>query len=141
VKILLAVDGSSYTKKMLAYISTHAELFGQAGNDFHAFTVEPAVPPRARSALGSEVVNQYYAEDSEKTLAPVCKFLARHGIDAKSSYKVGHAGEEIAAMANKGKFDMVVMGSHGHGALASLMMGSVASRVLANCEVPVLLVR
>ena len=141
MKILLAVDGSSYTKKMLAYLATHAELFGPSRNEFHAFTVQAAVPPRARSALGSDVVNKYYAEDAEKTLGPVCKFLARHGIDAKSSYKVGHAGEEIAAMATKGGFDLVVMGSHGHSALGSLVMGSVASRVLAHCPVPVLLVR
>lgn len=141
MKILLAVDGSNYTKKMLAYLATHAELFGNTNNEFHALTVQPAVPPRARAALGADVVNKYYAEDAEKALGPVCKFLLRHGINAKSSYKVGHAGDEIAAMATKGGFDLVVMGSHGHSALGSLVMGSVTTRVLAHCEVPVLLVR
>ncbi|MDP4770616.1 MAG: universal stress protein, partial [Limnohabitans sp.] len=38
-------------------------------------------------------------------------------------------------------FDLVVMGSHGHGTLGNLVMGSVATQVLANCKVPVLLVR
>jgi nucleotide-binding universal stress UspA family protein len=33
------------------------------------------------------------------------------------------------------------MGSHGHGALGNLVMGSVATQVLANCQVPLLLVR
>ena len=33
------------------------------------------------------------------------------------------------------------MGSHGHGALSSLVMGSVTTKVLAHCKVPVLLVR
>ena len=33
MKILLAVDGSSYTKKMLAYLMTHDELFG-GHNDY-----------------------------------------------------------------------------------------------------------
>ena len=65
----------------------------------------------------------------------------RHGINAKSNWKVGSAGETIAKMAEQGKFDLVVMGSHGHGALASLVMGSVATQVLAHCKVPVLLVR
>jgi nucleotide-binding universal stress UspA family protein len=36
---------------------------------------------------------------------------------------------------------MLVMGSHGHGALATLVMGSVATQVVAECKVPVLLVR
>jgi nucleotide-binding universal stress UspA family protein len=36
---------------------------------------------------------------------------------------------------------MLVMGSHGHGAVANLVMGSAATQVLAHCKVPVLLVR
>ena len=140
MKILLAVDGSAYTKKMLAYLATHDELFTQ-GNDYTVFTVQPVLPPRARAAVGKEVVDGYYAQEAEKVLAPVSKFLLRHGIDAKSSWKVGHAGESIAKLADAGKFDLLVMGSHGQGTLVNLVMGSVATRVLAHCKVPVLLVR
>ncbi len=140
MKILLAVDGSEYTKKMLAYLATHEGLFG-TDNNYTILTVQPALPSRARAAVGKEIVDQYYAEESEKVLGPVSKFLARHGIDAKSSWKVGHAGETIAKVADSGKFDLVVMGSHGHGALGNLVMGSVATQVLAHCGVPVLLVR
>lgn len=139
MKILLAVDGSRYTKKMLAYLATH-ELFTQA-TEFSVFTVQPLLPPRARAALGKEIVDKYHAEEAEKVLAPVAKFLLRHGIDAKSSWKVGHAGESIAKFADSGKFDLLIMGSHGHGTLANLVMGSVATQVLAHCRVPVLLVR
>jgi nucleotide-binding universal stress UspA family protein len=74
-------------------------------------------------------------------LSPVTKFLLRHDIDAKTLAKVGHAGETISKTAASGKFDLVVMGSHGHGTLGNLVMGSVATQVLANCKVPVLLVR
>lgn len=140
MKILLAVDGSSYTKKMLAYLTTHDELFGP-NHDYTVFTVQSALPPRARAAVGKEVVNRYYAEEAEKVLAPVSKFLARHGIDAKSSWKVGFIGETIADFADSGKFDLLIMGSHGHGTLGNLVMGSVATRVLAHGKVPVLLVR
>ena len=140
MKILLAVDGSAYTKKMLAYLATHNELFTQ-NNDYTVFTVQPMLPPRARAAVGKEIVDSYYAKEAEKILAPVSKFLLRHGIDAKSAWKVGHAGESIAKLADNGKFDLLVMGSHGHGTLVNLVMGSVATQVLANCKVPVLLVR
>ena len=140
MKILLAVDGSEYTKKMLGYLTTHSELFS-ADNGYTIFTVQAALPPRARAAVGKEIVEKYYSEESEKVLGPVSKFLARHGIDAKSQWKVGQAGEQIAKMAESGKFDLVIMGSHGHGALGNLVMGSVATNVLAHCKVPVLLVR
>jgi len=139
MKILLAVDGSPYTKKMLAYLTTH-ELFTQ-GNEYTVFTVQPVLPPRARAAVGKEIVEQYYSDEAEKILAPVSKFLLRHGIDAKSSWKTGHAGESIAKFADSGKFDLLIMGSHGHGTLVNLVMGSVATQVLAHCKVPVLLVR
>ncbi|MEG2977851.1 MAG: universal stress protein, partial [Comamonas sp.] len=50
MKILLAVDGSPYTKKMLAYMTTHEEL--TAGTHaYSAITVQSALPPRARAAL------------------------------------------------------------------------------------------
>ena len=140
MRILLAVDGSAYTKKMPAYLTTHDELFS-AGNDYTIFTAQPSLPPRARAAVGKEVVEKYYREEAEKILAPVTKFLLRHGIDAKSEWKIGHAGESIAKFADTGKFDLVIMGSHGHGSLVNLVMGSVATKVLAHSKLPVLLVR
>ena len=140
MKILLAVDGSSYTKKMLAYLTTHNELFS-TNNEYTVFTVQAALPPRARAAVGKEIVAKYHLDEAEKVLAPVTKFLLRHGIDAKSSWKTGHAGESIADMAESGAFDLLVMGSHGHGTLVNLVMGSVATQVLAHCKVPLLLVR
>ncbi|MEO7941408.1 MAG: universal stress protein [Burkholderiaceae bacterium] len=140
MKILLAIDGSRFTKKMLAYLVTHRETFAD-DNTFTLFTVQPAVPARARAALGKTVVDQYQLDEAEHILAPVAKFLLRHGIDAKSAWKVGQAGALIAKFADAGKFDLLVMGSHGHGALGNLVMGSVATKVLANCKVPTLLVR
>ena len=136
MKILLAVDGSEYTKKMLAYLTTHEELFGPH-NRYTLLTVNPQLPPRARAAVGKDMVDGYHREEAEK----VSKFLVRHGIEAKSVAKVGHAGETISKTADSGKFDLLVMGSHGHGTLGNLVMGSVATQVLAHCKVPVLLVR
>jgi nucleotide-binding universal stress UspA family protein len=140
MKILLAVDGSPFTKKMLAYLATHDSLFAK-DNDYTVLNVQPMLPPRARAAVGKEVVETYYREEAEKVLAPVTKFLLRHGIDAKSNWKPGPAGETIAAFADSTDFDLVIMGSHGHGTLVNLVMGSVATKVLAKCKAPVLLVR
>lgn len=140
MKILLAVDGSVYSKKMLAYLSTHETMFAPS-HDYTVFTAQPALPPRARAAVGKDVVDKYYADESEKVLAPITKFLLRHRINAKSVWKVGAAGASIAKLAEEGTFDLLVMGSHGHGALANLVMGSVATQVMAHCKVPVLMVR
>ena len=140
MKILLAVDGSTYTKKMLAYLATHESLLNK-DNNFTVLTVHLPIPSRARAAVGKDIVEDYYNDDAEKVLAPIDKFLARHGIQAKSVWKAGNVGETIATYAEAGKFDMLVMGSHGHCSFLNMVLGSVATKVLANCKTPVLLVR
>ena len=140
MKILLAVDGSAYTKKMLAYLVTHAELFA-ANNCFTLLTVQAQLPTHARRVVGKEATDTWYREESEKVLGPATAFLSRHGVNPKSVSKVGHAGEHICKVAESGKFDMVVMGSHGHGLFGNLVMGSVATQVMSHSKVPVLMVR
>ena len=140
MKILLAVDGSASTKKMLAYLVTHSELFA-ANNSFTLLTVQALLPAHARRVVGKEATDTWYREESAKVLAPATAFLARHGINPKSVSKVGHAGEHICKVAESGKYDMVIMGSHGHGVFGNLVMGSVATQVLAHSKVPVLMVR
>ncbi|MDD3935722.1 universal stress protein [Rhodoferax sp.] len=139
MKILLAVDGSPYTKKMLAYLAAH-ELFAPK-NDYTAFTAQMMLPSQARAALGKELVTKYYEDEGQRVMAPVQKYLERHGVKAKCIWKTGNAGELIAKLAEAEKFDLVVMGSHGYGALVNLVVGSVATKVLASCKVPVLIVR
>jgi hypothetical protein len=79
MNILLAVDGSPYTQKMLAYLTSHPEILG-AAHSYSAITVQPQLPARARAALGKDVVDEYYAEESTKVLDPVCSYLAEHGV-------------------------------------------------------------
>ena len=69
------------------------------------------------------------------------RVLEQQGIEASFVYKVGHAADQIARFATEGKFDVLVMGSRGHGELMNLVLGSVATQVLARCSTPVLLVR
>jgi nucleotide-binding universal stress UspA family protein len=140
MKILVAVDGSTYTKRMLAYLAAHDEWLGGA----HQYTVlhaVPAVPPRAAAVLDKEVLKAYYADEGEKVLKTVRSFFGKQGIQADYINKVGSAAELIAATADKGKFDLLILGSHGQSALGNLIMGSVTTKVMAHCSVPVLLIR
>ena len=139
MNILLAVDGSPYTKKMLAYLAAHDEMLGTS-HSYTAITVQPQLPPRARAALGKEVVDKYHAEEGEKVLSPVVKFMARHGVQLKTMTKVGPAGETIAKVAESGKYDLIVMGTHGARGIEKILLGSVAERVLKRAACPVLIV-
>jgi len=140
VKILVAVDGSSYTKRMLAYLAAHDEWLG-AHHKYTVMTVVMALPPRAIAVVDKDTVKTYYEDEAEKVFKPIRTFFARQGISATYVAKVGHAAELIARQAESGKADLLMMGSHGHGNLANLVMGSVTTKVLANCKTPLLLVR
>ena len=141
MKILVPVDGSSYTKRMLAYLAAHDEWLGGAHDYTVLHTVAP-VPPRAAAVIDKATLKAYYEDEAEKVLKPIRTFFARHA-DLKTTFlaKSGQAADVITATAEKGNFELIVMGSHGHGSLGNLVLGSVATRVLAHSKVPVLLVR
>jgi nucleotide-binding universal stress UspA family protein len=140
MKILVAVDGSDFSKRMLAYLAANTDWLA-VGNEFTVLTAVPAVPPRAAAAIPREQLLEYYTEEAEKVLRPVRRFITREGMNVKFMHKVGSAADVISRTAASGGFGLLVMGSHGHSAIGNLVMGSVATRVLADCSVPVLLVR
>jgi nucleotide-binding universal stress UspA family protein len=59
----------------------------------------------------------------------------------KRFHLLGDPGTTIAAYAKQEKIALVVMGSHGQGALPGIVLGSVACKVLAHCETPALIIR
>ena len=140
MNILLAADGSPYTKRMLAYVAAHDEWLGTR-HRYVVVTAVPGLPPRAASFLEREVVKGFYRDEAEKVFKPIRAFFKQRGIDAEFVSKVGPAADVIAKLVSGGTFDLLLMGSHGHGSVANVAMGSVATKVLASSKVPVLLIR
>jgi nucleotide-binding universal stress UspA family protein len=139
MKVLLAVDGSDYTKRMLVYLADHGELLGPS-HDYTAMTVVTAIPPHAARHVDRNTLAEYYRDEAEKVLGPLQEAAARRGWKLATVALHGRASDEIATFAQSGNFDLIVMGTHGHSALGSLVLGSVASGVLARARKPVLLI-
>ncbi|RCS58287.1 universal stress protein [Parvibium lacunae] len=140
MKILLPVDGSDYSKFAVKYLLSHKSVFGEQVSLTLAH-VYPSLPGHISAHIDKETLAAYHAEQVESATASARKLLDAAKQDYKITSKRGDAGEEIAKLAEKGKFDMVIMGSHGRGAFSGLFLGSVARKVLAACKVPVLLIR
>lgn len=148
MKILMPVDGSEYTRHMLDYLAAqsaqgqHAE-GGWLGrpHEITCVTVVPPLPPRVRGLMNEAEAQAYYRTEAEGALQPVAEFAARRGWEPAIIHRVGRPGKVIADMAVEESFDLIVMGSHGHSALGALLLGSVTSQVLAQCKVPVLVLR
>jgi nucleotide-binding universal stress UspA family protein len=140
MKILVAVDGSPYTKRMLAYLAAHDEWLG-AHHEYTLLHAVSPVPARASGVLDKSVLQAYYDETAQKVFKPIRSFFSKQGLKAQFVAKVGPAADMIADAARKGRFDLMILGSHGHGTVANLVMGSVTTKVLARCDTPALLVR
>lgn len=140
MNILIAADGSDYTKRALAYLAAHDEWLGSA-HRYTVLTVVPAIPPHAARVVDKETLKGWYEDAAESVFKTIRTFFRKQKIEAEFVYKVGHAGEVIGKFADAGKFDLLLLGSRGHGTIGNLVMGSVATKVLASCGTPVLIVR
>jgi len=141
VKILMPVDGSQYTRHMLGYMAAPGRWPGDEPHEITCVTVVPPLPLRARGYMDEANMQAYYANEAAGALQQVVEFAARHAWQPAIVRKVGQPGKVIADMAAEEGFDLIVMGSHGHSAVGALLLGSVTSQVLAQCRVPVLVVR
>ena len=140
MKVLLPVDGSDYTKRMLAYLAAHEELL-PGDQEYTVLTViEPFAPHEVNFAKGVSM-EAYMRDEAEKVLGPVRSFARQQGWKIETDYIPGEAVQAIVERAEVLKPDLIVMGTRGRSPLGALVLGSVANGVLGNCKVPVLLIR
>ena len=140
MKIVFAADGSACTKKALAFLVTHESLAG-ADDELVVLNVQPPLPPSVELMVRSDVADNSHRDEASKVLDPIKLFLDRHPIRYRCDWVVGSPADEIVDATRREKAHMIVMGTHGHGLLGRVLMGSVAQGVLADCDVPVLLVK
>ena len=140
MKVLLAADGSKYTKKALAFLVNHESLVN-SDDELLVLNVQIQVPPRVRSMLGSAEIAAYHREEGDKVLDPIKKFLDKHALNYRCTSVVGHPVEEILKAAATQNSQLIVMGTRGHGLIGRALIGSIAQRVVSESDVPVLLVK
>lgn len=140
MKVLIAIDGSKHGAKALDYVLEHPVFFEKA--ELTLLHVALPMSPRTAAAAGSEILGSLYEHEHEAALGAARKRLADAGRTSKEILKIGQpVGVVIAEVADEGKYDLLVMGSHGHGPVLSALLGSTVNKVLATIHQPVLVVR
>ncbi len=141
MKILLAADGSRHTKLAAQHLVRHAGWYA-VPPEIHVLHVRAPIPyPRAESIAGKSAVETYQREESQAALAVAESELRAAKVTLRSAWVVGDVAREIDRYVKANGIDLVVMGSHGHGAFVNLALGSVATKCIATLEVPVMIVR
>jgi nucleotide-binding universal stress UspA family protein len=138
--LLVAIDFSDQTDAIL-------QLAGQLGLAFdahvwllHIVTPDPefvGYEPGPKS-VRDQVAKELRAEHQQTQL--LAKQLGLRGVEATALTVQGPAVEKILAQRHKIDPDLVIMGSHGHGAVYRTLLGSVSEGVLRRAGCPVLII-
>lgn len=141
MKILLPVDGSKSSINACKYV---AKLAGEMKGKCTVTLInvhDDVGLSHVKQFVAKSVVDDYLREISEKELKPAQKALDATGIKHSMVIKRGNIAQEIIDLANKEKFDMIVMGSKGRSGFVDMIMGSVAQKIVAGAKQPVMLVK
>lgn len=141
MKILFPTDGSEQSLAALRHLVPRLAWFRDAPQ-LALVNVHPHLPyARAVAWAGHEAAQRYYDEECAAALAPGSALLDEAGIAFERAQRVGEPAVEIVRFATEWGADLIAMGRHGYSAVTTLLMGSVAQKVIATAGVPVLLLR
>ncbi len=139
MKILLAVDDSAVAAKAIRRMAKLAKELKHAPQ-VSVLHVVPRLSRAAEKEFGKAGPGRYYDGQSEAVLKTLRPQLGRAGLAFEERKAIGDPAPTILAEARAAKADMIVIGSHGKGALKSLLIGSVTQKVIALSALPVLVV-
>jgi nucleotide-binding universal stress UspA family protein len=140
MRILIPVDGSAHADAALDFVASRSTLLGQEPV-ITLINVQPALSARVTRAIGREEAKTYQRAQADEVLRPALDRLKQAGVAARASYALGGRAEVIGTAAQRGRADLIVMGSRGLSALKGLLFGSTTNAVLASCTKPLLVVR
>jgi nucleotide-binding universal stress UspA family protein len=141
MKMLIAVDGSEHAGRAIETVGRLAQQMQSVEvvllNVADAMVFYGELPP-----FDLEAVERAQRQHQDGLLAEAEAQARACGLQkVLTQSAVGPTAQQILRVADERGVDQIVMGTHGRGAVGSLLLGSVAQRVVHQAKVPVLLVR
>jgi nucleotide-binding universal stress UspA family protein len=145
-KVLLATDGSEYAGKAISFT---ARLLENTSCRVALLTVleEPVYPmPQDEITPPLEIIPPFedmreaFLDGAEALLDRDRAPLREAGIEVETKVRFGHPAAEILGELEEGGYEMIILGSHGHGVLGEVLLGSVSYRISHHAKCPVLIV-
>lgn len=129
-KILVPVDGSSYSKNALKYAIALAQKHNAA-----LTLVNAAKEP-------TPIIGRTEAEKISKSLLNEDKqFAEAQGLKPETRFKFGAPAKVITELAEKENYDLIIMGSRGRSGIRRFLLGGVSDKVAHGAKTSVLIVK
>lgn len=138
-KILIATDGSDYTKSAIDY---GVELAKNTGAKLYAiYVIDTAAFASIPMDAAWESMYELLKQEGDEATAYVADKAQAEGLEVERHTIEGHPAEEIRKFAENNSVDIIVMGTLGKSGLDRFLLGSVAEKVVRTSKNPVLVVR
>jgi nucleotide-binding universal stress UspA family protein len=140
-ELLIPTDFSEYSLRAVDYGVEIAEKF--ASHLTLVYVVEPLLQAAdlTWTTVDFEELNKAHKETAEKQLAKLVEERIPKGIRCDTVILFGKAFVEILKFAKEENANLIVMATHGRGAISHLLMGSTAEKVVRKASCPVLTVK
>jgi nucleotide-binding universal stress UspA family protein len=138
-KILIATDGSDYTKNSIDY---GIELAKNTQAKLHVlYVIDTAAFASIPMDAAWESMYELLKKEGDEATRYVADEAEAEGIAVERFTVEGHPAEEIIKYAEKNSMNLIVMGTLGKSGLDRFLLGSVAEKVVRTSKIPVLVVR
>jgi nucleotide-binding universal stress UspA family protein len=137
-RILVGYDGSEGSR---AALERAIELAKALGAELTSISVEEHLPYYAASISEVKAAKEQVDEHFRELTKQARDLAALSGVDMESLVQQGHEVERIVRTAREGRFDLLVIGYHGHSAIFDRVMGGTAHSIVRLAPCPVLLVK
>lgn len=134
--LLVAIDGSANSLRALRHAIVWSAALGQ---QLHLVFVQPRIK-RSR-VLSQALIEEHQARQTESAFRVARRLLKRAPVAAKFEVRFGEPSSELVTYARRNKCSHIVIGNRGQSAIAGLLLGSVAMKVVHLAPVPVTLVK
>ena len=141
--IVVAVDFSNATPGVIEQAKLHARSHGAQMRLIHVIEPEPSYAAYGFTPNEFPALQSYQNEAKRRAtekLQDLAKEASVGAPDVSANVVEGSPLRCITNFIEESKADLLVLGSHGHGAIASLLLGSVAEGMVRRAKVPTLVV-